>query len=100
MNQVFMKWCLLFAASTDFTRMPDQLREMLSDAFSGWLQSRVNEKGNKVMRDAEKRNNASQARQVLFVGKPYINKETNILLIKCMYAYMRIYAYTHKLTYK
>ena len=61
LHGIFMKFCLVFAGATNFTTMPPQLLEMLLDLFCGWLQSRVIEKGNKVMRDSETRENASKA---------------------------------------
>ena len=57
-----MSWSIAYAASTGWTFAPEPLLKMLQGLFRGWGQSRVNEKANKVLRDAETRENASKAR--------------------------------------
>ena len=59
LQQLFILWCIAYCASTDWKVVPEGLRMLLEAAFSGWLQSRVVEKGNKVLRDMEKRRSTS-----------------------------------------
>jgi hypothetical protein len=54
-----MQWCIAYAASARFQAVPDELRRLIRDTFSGWVQTRVNEKANKVWRDLGNRANAS-----------------------------------------
>ena len=56
----FQQWMIAFALTTDFEKPTLQLIEMASAMGQSWLQSRINEEGNKIMRDAQHRNNASQ----------------------------------------
>ena len=51
---------IAFALTTDFEKPTLQMIEMASAMGQSWLQSRINEEGNKIMRDAQHRNNASQ----------------------------------------
>ncbi len=62
LNLPFMLFMIAYAASTGFTTVPQGMRDMLVAWRRGWLQSRVNEKGNKVLRDHEQRDNASNVR--------------------------------------
>ena len=59
LGNAFMQWCIAYAAQSNFAAVPDQLRRLLRDTFSGWTQSRINEKANKVWRDLGNRANAS-----------------------------------------
>ena len=59
LGHAFMQWCIAFAASARFRAVPDELRRVIRDTFSGWIQTRVNEKANKVWRDLGNRANAS-----------------------------------------
>ena len=54
-----MQWCIAYAVQASFAAVPDELRRLIRDTFSGWTQSRVNEKANKVWRDLGNRANAS-----------------------------------------
>ena len=47
--------------------MSSHLRGLLERTFGGWVQTRVNEKGNKVLRDAQARDNASKASSICSV---------------------------------
>jgi len=59
LGNAFMQWCIAYAAQTGFQAVPDELRRVIRDTFSGWIQSRINEKANKVWRDLGNRANAS-----------------------------------------
>ena len=59
LSHAFEQWCIAFAAQASWRAVPEELHRLLIDAFSGWIQSRVNEKANKVWRDACRRDNAS-----------------------------------------
>ena len=59
LGQPFMQWCIALAAQASFKSVPDELRRLIRETFSGWIQSRVNEKANKVWRDLGNRANAS-----------------------------------------
>jgi hypothetical protein len=54
-----MQWCIAYAAQARWETVPEELRRLIRDTFSGWIQSRVNEKANKVWRDLGNRANAS-----------------------------------------
>ena len=58
--QPFEQWCIAYAATASWKEVHPSLRELLAHTFSGWIQSRINEKANKVWRDAALRNNVSQ----------------------------------------
>ena len=60
LNQPFQQWCIAFAASVDFAYPPKQLVEMIRAFCTSWLQSRINEQGNKVLRDGEAKDNSSK----------------------------------------
>lgn len=55
MNHPFMMWCIAYAQSTNWTTVPDGLLTLAKRAFRGWLQSRIVEKANKVVRECEQR---------------------------------------------
>ena len=55
----FEQWCIAYAAQASWRDVPTALHGLLTDTFSGWTQSRINEKANKVWRDACNRDNAS-----------------------------------------
>ena len=61
MNQPFFLWCAGLAATSQFKEVTLPLRKLLEDTFSGWVQSRVVEKANKVLRECEKTNNFNKA---------------------------------------
>ena len=56
----FEQWCIAYAAEDKWKAVPAELHRLLQDTFSGWIQTRVNEKANKVWRDAEHRDNPSK----------------------------------------
>ena len=60
LNLPLMRWCIAYAASVKFAGAPEPLREMLTAIFAGFLQSYINEKGNKVLRECERVNSASK----------------------------------------
>ena len=52
-----MKFFIAYAVSTNFGAQPaEPMKEMLIAIFSGWLQSRIVEKANKVQREGECKN--------------------------------------------
>jgi hypothetical protein len=59
LGHAFEQWCIAYAAQARFESVPEDLRRLIRDTFSGWTQSRVNEKANKVWRDMGNRANAS-----------------------------------------
>ena len=59
LGHAFEQWCIAYAAQTSFQSVPDGLHRLIRDTFSGWTQSRVNEKANKVWRDRGRTENAS-----------------------------------------
>jgi hypothetical protein len=59
--QPFHLWCIAFAATSQWHDVSDALRQLLERTFSGWVQTRINEKANKVLRDSQTRDNASKA---------------------------------------
>ena len=60
LNAPFMWWCIAFAQTVDFVTTTDPLMELVKSTFEGFLQSYINEKANKVIRDTEHRANASK----------------------------------------
>ena len=52
----FAQWCIAYAATSQWNHVPPPLLSLLRDTFRGWTQSRVNEKANKVWRDAGRDN--------------------------------------------
>ena len=63
----FHLWCIAFAATSQWTDVRQELLLLLERTFSGWVQSRINEKGNKAIRDAH-RDNASKVNSILGSG--------------------------------
>lgn len=62
LNQPFMLWCIALAATSQWSEVAaTSLKAVLARTFSGWTQSRINEKANKVLRDSQTRDNASKA---------------------------------------
>ena len=59
LRHAFEQICIAFAATSQFKEVPAQLESLLTDTFSGWSQTRVNEKANKVWRDTESRGGSS-----------------------------------------
>ena len=51
---------MAYAMSTDFLSVPHAMLDLAQRCFSGWLQSRINEKANKVLREAESKDNCSK----------------------------------------
>ncbi|MCP4242917.1 MAG: hypothetical protein GY772_20380 [bacterium] len=62
LRQPWQQWCIAFAACVNFTHPPQALREMVSALWEGWLQSRINEQGNKILREGERKDNSSNVR--------------------------------------
>ena len=58
-DQPVMLHAIAYGASTGFPTVPDNLMGMARAIFSSQVQSRINEKGNTVLRDAEQREYAS-----------------------------------------
>lgn len=56
----FQQWMIAFAKTTDFKKPTPQMLEMIQAFSHSWLQSRINEQGNKHLRDGEHRVNASK----------------------------------------
>ena len=61
-----MQTVIAFAAAGNFLAASSQLKEFLLSIFRTWLQSRINENANKVLRESEKKKNASKV--ALFVA--------------------------------
>ena len=59
LGQPLMLHAIAYGLSAEFKTVPGGLKEMADVIFSSQVQSRINEKGNKVLRDAEKRSNMS-----------------------------------------
>ena len=59
LGHAFEQWCIAYAAQASFKSVPNDLHDLSRDTFSGWTQTRVNEKANKVWRDIGNRSNAS-----------------------------------------
>ena len=59
LGHAFEQICIAFAATSQFKEVPAQLESLLTDTFSGWTQTRVNEKANKVWRDSERRGSSN-----------------------------------------
>lgn len=51
--QPFQQWMIAYAMSTNFTEPPSQMLELAEALSQCWLQSRINEQGNKLLRDSE-----------------------------------------------
>ena len=60
-------WCIAFAATSQWADVRQELLLLLERTFSGWVQSRINEKGNKAIRDAY-RDNVSKVNSILRSG--------------------------------
>ena len=60
LNHAFEMWCIAFAAISQWLMVNEHLDRLLRRTFSGWHQTRINEKGNKVLRDAARTDNASK----------------------------------------
>ena len=60
LHRPFEQWCIAYAAQASWRDVPRQMCHLLRDTFRGWIQSRVNEKANKVWRDAANRDSASK----------------------------------------
>ena len=52
-NQPFFQWCIGFAAAEQWCALSAPFETLLRHTFSSWLQTRINEKANKVFREAE-----------------------------------------------
>ena len=55
-----MRVAIAFAVETDFLQPSAKIVEMVR-AMMGWMQSRINENANEILRDSEQRDNASKA---------------------------------------
>ena len=60
LNHAFEMWCIAFAAISQWLTVSALLDRLLRRTFKGWHQTRINEKGNKVLRDAARTDNASK----------------------------------------
>ena len=63
----FLMWGIAFAATSQGTEVRQELRLLIERTFKCWVQSRINEKGNKAIRDAH-RDNASKVNSILGEG--------------------------------
>lgn len=61
LGQVVMQWAIAFAAATNFKSASSQLKQLVQRIFGTWLQSRINEQANKVLRDSERSKRANKA---------------------------------------
>jgi hypothetical protein len=52
LGQPLMQWAIAFAAAKDFNSASSQLMELVRAIFQTWLQSRINEQANKILRDS------------------------------------------------
>ena len=52
LRQPFYLWCIVFAAKARWRDVLPSLRRMVLNHFRTWMQTRINEKGNKVIRDS------------------------------------------------
>ena len=67
-----MLHAIAHALSTDFAEVPKALLDMADAIFASQLQSRINEKGNKVLREAEMRDALSHvAHSPIYVVSTY-----------------------------
>jgi hypothetical protein len=55
-----MQCVIAFASLDDFRSASSQLKQYLLSIFGTWLQSRINEQANKVLRDSERSKSASK----------------------------------------
>jgi hypothetical protein len=55
-----MQCVIAFASLDDFRSASSQLKQYLLSIFGTWLQSRINEQANKVLRDSERAKSASK----------------------------------------
>lgn len=60
-NTTWVQWAILFAEASGWQRVPSQLAHLVRCIVRGFGQSRINEQCNRVLRDAEIRDNASKA---------------------------------------
>lgn len=81
LGHAFQQWMMAFAATVDFREPTPQMLEMVSAFCQSWLQSRINEQGNKELRDGEHRVNASK------VGPPAFYIPWGRLLRSISYTY-------------
>ena len=51
-RQAFYLWCITFAAKARWRDVIPPLQRLVRSFFMSWMQTRVNEKGNKVIRDS------------------------------------------------
>ena len=57
----FEQWCIAYAATSQWNHVPPPLLSLLRDTFRGWTHSRINEKANKDLRDAQTRDKLAKA---------------------------------------
>ena len=55
-----MQTVIAFAAACEFRTASSQLKQFLLSIFRTWLQPRINEKANKVLREAERKKSAAK----------------------------------------
>jgi hypothetical protein len=55
-----MQWAIAYGFLGKFKWCVPQLRELIENSFKGWIQTRVLEQGNKILREAETKDNSSK----------------------------------------
>ena len=55
-----MQCVIAFASASDFRTASSQLKQYFLSIFRTWLQSRINENANKVLREAERKKHATK----------------------------------------
>ena len=63
----FHMWCIAFAATSQWTDVRQELLLLLENTSKCWVQSLINEKGNKAIRDAH-RDSAAKVNSILGEG--------------------------------
>ena len=81
----FQQWMIAFAQTTGFRYPTQQMLEMISAFSQSFLQSRINEQGNKHLRDSENRVNASKVNVLSFLMAGY-------------HTHTHTHTHTHKMT--
>ena len=65
LHPTFMKWAVAFAKACSYKTASPQLIQLVSTLFRGWGQSRVVEKCNQALRDAETKDSSSKVMKML-----------------------------------
>ena len=66
LQQAYHQWCIAFAATSQWTHVTPAFKVLLERTFSGWTQTRVNEKANKVLRDSQNRESSSKVNHIMY----------------------------------